>query len=270
MDVLQESRWSQAFPWLAETGRSADLRRLLESSEASYRSSAAQLRACGQQDLAGMLGQRAAWVRFALDEPYEARRLYAVTKDLRNISQPGLLLTKVLDGALRLLGCDRGNVQIFDQSAGSLKIVAQHGFDSEFLDYFATMKDDRSACGRAAKNRAQTIIVDVTTDSGFAPHRDIAAASGFRAVQSTPLVDQTGRLLGVLSTHYPRPYQPGESDLRVIKHCGELAGETINQLSTSLRGYLAPRAAHSGRASPPVADGTWFGAQCRAMLGSSG
>jgi GAF domain-containing protein len=50
----------------------------------------------------------------------------------------------------------------------------------------------------------QTVIVDVQRDPMFAPHREIAAGSRFRAVQSTPLVDHNGRLLGVISTHYRR------------------------------------------------------------------
>jgi hypothetical protein len=74
---------------------------------------------------------------------------------------------------------------------------------------------------------AQTVIIDVTTDPYFAPHRAMAAASGFRAVQSTPLADKAGRVVGVVSTHYPHPYRPAESDLRIIKRYGELVGETI-------------------------------------------
>jgi hypothetical protein len=67
---------------------------------------------------------------------------------------------------------------------GSLRIVAASGFGTEFLGYFAVVDDDSSACGRTATERAQTVIADVNTDPAFAPHREIAAASGFRAVQS--------------------------------------------------------------------------------------
>jgi len=49
------------------------------------------------------------------------------------------------------------------------------------------------------------VIADVREDPRFAAHREIAANSGFQAVQSTPLVDQDSRLLGMLSTHYPAP-----------------------------------------------------------------
>jgi len=201
-----------------------------------HRRSADRLRALGREDLAQRADKFAAWIRFDLDEPFAARRLYTVTRDLREVPRLGSLFSRALDGALSLLGADRGNIQILDPATGSLRIAAQCGFGTEFLDYFALVDDDRSACGRAAKEHAQTVIADVDTDASFASHRDIAAASGFRAVQSTPLVDRTGRLLGVVSTHYPRPYSPSERDLQIMRRYGELVGQAMsNHLSTSQR-----------------------------------
>jgi GAF domain-containing protein len=59
----------------------------------------------------------------------------------------------------------------------------------------------------------QTVIVDVQRDPMFALHREIAAGSRFRAVQSTPLVDHNGRLLGVIETHYRRSHQSSDREL---------------------------------------------------------
>jgi GAF domain-containing protein len=101
------------------------------------------------------------------------------------------------------------------------------GFDRDFLKYFASVDDDHSACGRARTDGSQTVVVDVNSDEAFAPHRDIAAASSFRAVVSTPLVDRSGALVGVVSVHFARPGGPSEHSLRILRHYGELAGETI-------------------------------------------
>ena len=260
MDALGgDPRWPEAFPWLARTSQDRKFRRLLEEAEALHRSSAARLRALGHEDLARRADQFAAWARFDLDEPQAARRLYGVTKDLREVPRLGLLFTRVLEGALSLAGADRGNVQIIDPATGSLRIAAQHGFGAEFLGYFAMVDDDRSACGRAARGRAQTVIADVTTDTRFAPHRDIAAASAFRAVQSTPLIDRAGRLLGVVSTHYPRPYRPPARDLQIMKRYGEMVGQAIaNHPRASPRhraGELPGRVAASGPGHRPALAG---------------
>jgi GAF domain-containing protein len=137
------------------------------------------------------------------------------------------VLDEGLKDALSLLHADRGNVQLVDPVSGSLTIAVQAGFGQEFLEYFAVVNDDGSACGRAAQQHAQTVVADVNTDPGFAPHREIAAASGFRAVNSTPLVDLRGHLVGVLSTHYSRPYRPDDRDLELMKRFGELIGQAI-------------------------------------------
>jgi len=89
------------------------------------------------------------------------------------------------------------------------------------------VNDDGSACGRAAKHGAQLVINDVICDPGFGPHRKIAAASDFRAVQSTPLVDKAGRLVGMVSTHYSRPYAPSARDMRIINRYAALAGQVL-------------------------------------------
>jgi hypothetical protein len=232
-----DPRWSEAFPWLARSGEDRKLRRLLEETEALHRNSADRLRGLGRADLARQAEQFASWIRFNLDEPLLARRLYAATRELREIPELGLLLAKALENAMDLAGADRGNIQILDSATGSLRIAAQHGFGAEFLDHFAVVDDDRSACGRAARQRAQTVILDVNADPGFLPHRDIAASSAFRAVQSTPIIERTGRLLGVVSTHYPRPYAPSARDLEVLKRYGYVVGEMVTH--------------HLGTPSPP-------------------
>jgi hypothetical protein len=222
-DVGHE-RWSQAFQQLARVGLSDKLRILLEQAEAAHLESASLLRALGREDRAQRAEQFAAWTRLELDEPELVHRLHAVTKGLRSARGLGSLLDRALAGALFLLGADRGNVQVLDPATGSLQIVAQHGFDDAFLDYFAAVTDDSSACGRAAAERTQTVIADVSIDPRFAAHRDIAAASGFRAVQSTPLTDYADRVLGVMSIHYPDPYRPPDRDLLLMRRFGQRVG----------------------------------------------
>jgi GAF domain-containing protein len=138
-----------------------------------------------------------------------------------------------------------------------LRIAAQRGFGPEFLEYFAAVTDDGSACGRAAQQHAQVVITDVTTDPGFAPHRDIALASGFCAVQSTPLVNRAGHLVGIVSTHYPRPTTPPHRDLQIISRFGALAGESLSTLLNGaqpdgLLPHSGPATHGSGLSSHPA------------------
>ena len=168
--------------------------------------------------------------------PQAAHGLHEALRGSRAAPTLGALLDEVLEFALTLLHAERGNVQLADPATGALRIAAQRGFDSEFVAYFAAVTDDRSACGRAAQHHAQVVIADVITDPGFAPHRDIALASGFRAVQSTPLVDRAGHLVGMLSTHYARPTTPPRRDLQIVSHFGAMAGESLSAILTGAAG----------------------------------
>jgi PAS domain S-box-containing protein len=125
------------------------------------------------------------------------------------------LLEEVLDATIALQNADFGNVQLYDSETKGLRIVAQRGFQQDFLDYFSHVHEDSAACGRALQNQQRIIIQDVQTDPRFAPHRQIAAAAGYRAVQSTPLLSRSGEPLGMLSTHFRQPHRPSERDLRL-------------------------------------------------------
>jgi len=162
--------------------------------------------------------------------PQAAQVLHKALRDSRAAPTLGALLDEVLEFALTLLHAERGNVQLADPATGALRIAAQRGFGPEFMEYFATVTDDGSACGRAAQHHAQVVITDVTTDPGFAPHREIALASSFRAVQSTPLVNRAGHLVGMLSTHYPRPTTLPRRDLQIVSRFGALVGEGLSTL----------------------------------------
>ena len=252
----KDPRWPEPFPWVTGTSGNGTFRKVLERTEVMHRDADDRLRGMGWEDLARRADQFAAWVRFDLDEPQAARRLHAAAKELRGLSRPGLLFSKALEGALALGGADRGNLQLVNPATGSLVIVAEHGFGAEFLEYFAAVDDDRSACGRAAKRHAQIVVVDVMTDPRFAPHRAIAEASGFRAVISTPVIDVDGHLIGVISTHYRQPHYPLTRDRKIMERYGELVGRAM-----AGHGITAPDGQVNGRRSAAVKA---FGSAARA------
>jgi GAF domain-containing protein len=227
MDAIGRERWSQAFPWLTGTRLGLRLQEVLRAAELAQRSSAMQLRAMGKADLAARADGYAARVRLDLDNPLGARWLHGMECELRAASTVEVLLDRALTGALRAMHATHGNIQLADPVTGALRIVVQQGFNQEFLDYFGAVSDTASACGRAAIEGSQVVIPDVRCDPGFEPHRGIAAAAGFRAVQSTPLTDRSGQLRGVLSTHYCDPGRPPEEGLELMKTYGLLIADAL-------------------------------------------
>lgn len=234
----------EAFSGIAALVSRPGVRTSLERAAAVHQSSAAILRAHGRDSEARRVERFASRVRLTLDEPQAMERLDASTEALDGVSRSGLMLERALDGAISLLGSDFGNIQLRDPATGTLRIASAYGFSSEFLEYFAAVGDDSSACGRAAKQQSQVVIVDVNEDLAFAPHREIAAASGFRAVQSTPIIDPVGRLRGVISTHFRRSHRPSKRELQIMYLYGERVGAVLARRHSTAADAPATPAGH--------------------------
>jgi PAS domain S-box-containing protein len=139
------------------------------------------------------------------------------------------LLEEILDATMALQNADLGCIQLCCPPARELKFAAQRGLGRDFLDYFATIDDDAAACSRALHRGARVVVEDVLLDPAFEPHRAIAAACGFRAVQSTPLFSRKGETLGIISTHFRSPHRPLDRELRLTDLYARQAAEMIER-----------------------------------------
>jgi two-component system CheB/CheR fusion protein len=162
-------------------------------------------------------------------------------------------LLEVLKAAMALHKADMGMVQLYNPQQQVLEIVVQQGLGPEVLTHFQTVRaGDGSACSRSLAQRQRVIIEDVESDPDFTPHRAIAAAAGFRAVQSTPLINRQGELLGILSTQFRQPHRPTERELRMLDMYGRLASEFIDLIQMGREQQLLTereRAAQEANAS---------------------
>lgn len=156
-------------------------------------------------------------------------RLHELSTRLLKSTELQPLLEEILDATIELLNADFGNVQLCNPQSKALEIVAQRGFKPGFLDHFADASQESRLCDRAMSQRARVIIDDVETDPDFAPHRQIAASVGFRAVQATPLFSRNGEPLGILAIHFRQPHHSSEHDLRFLDLYAHLAAEFIER-----------------------------------------
>jgi GAF domain-containing protein len=157
-------------------------------------------------------------------------RLATLTTALAACRSMADALSTALDAAIALLRADLGNIQLY--RAGMLTIAAQRGFTPAFLNHFRRVAADADcACGRAMREGRAIVITDVETDPGFAPFRAAAAAAGYRAVQSTPLVTTSGLFIGMLSTHFAAPHTPAADDMALLDRYAGLVADTIQKFA---------------------------------------
>jgi PAS domain S-box-containing protein len=169
--------------------------------------------------------------RRAADDLASMIRLQQVIMQLVTSGKPTALLLEILDTAIANTVADMGNIQLMDPVSGSLNIVASRGFKAPFLEFFNAVHEGRAACGTALQTTTRVVIEDVTTSPVFVGTRalEVLLAAGVRAVQSTPLVSRSGRIVGMLSTHSRRPHRPGSRDLRVIDLLARQAADWIER-----------------------------------------
>jgi PAS domain S-box-containing protein len=140
------------------------------------------------------------------------------------------LLGEILDAGIEITAADMGNIQLLDDG-GRLGIAAHRGFAAPFLEFFSEVHDGLAACGSALQRGERVIIEDVASSPVFAgtPSLEVMLAAGVRAVQSTPLVSRTGKVLGMFSTHYRRQHHPTERELRLLDLLARQAADLIER-----------------------------------------
>jgi hypothetical protein len=139
------------------------------------------------------------------------------------------LLSAALDAAMKVAGTDLANIQLLDRS-GKLRIEAQHGFSRPFLDFFRVVESAaHSACGVALREQRQVFVADVRRDPLFAGtvSGSMLLEAGVQAVASSPIVEESGTVVGMLSTHYRAPTPADAANLDGQAHLAERVGNWL-------------------------------------------
>lgn len=165
-------------------------------------------------------------------------------------------LAAVLEAAIELSGADKGNLQLVDEPTGTLEIEAQRGFGPAFLEFFGRVRhDSASACGAALNSGTRVVVEDIATNPHFAGQQSLLVllAEGVRAVQSTPLISSSGRVQGIISTHFARVHRPSERELRMLDLLARQAGDYLQRIEADRKhrdseGRLAAIVEHSSDA----------------------
>jgi PAS domain S-box-containing protein len=148
----------------------------------------------------------------------------------RLLSNAGLeqRLEDVLDTTITLAGADFGHVQLYDEASGSLKIVAQRGFEREYLQYVDSVQQSMGIANALGRVERFT-FEDVLAGPAFQAHLSAAGPLGYRALHATPLRGSCGQLLGVITAHFREPHRPSDRTLRFISLCARHAEELIER-----------------------------------------
>jgi len=84
-----------------------------------------------------------------------------------------------------------------------------------------------TTCGMAAWTKQPVYARDIASDPQWEKIRDIALRSGLRALWSTPILSDDGRVLGTFAMYYDKPRLPDDEDTRLIDTAVQMARVAI-------------------------------------------
>jgi two-component sensor histidine kinase len=163
------------------------------------------------------------------------RELQRISTELIREQDIQRLYSSLVDAAATLMRSDFATMQMLHPDrgkAGELQLLAHRGFDPEAIKFWDWVRADSGCtCGKALSSGQRAVATDVATCDFMAgtPDRDALLQSGVQAAQSTPLISRSGRLLGMISTHWRQPHTPSESDLGRFDILARMAADLIER-----------------------------------------
>ncbi|MCC2962873.1 PAS domain-containing protein [Massilia sp. IC2-278] len=161
---------------------------------------------------------RASEVRLAA-ELSGARLLQRLSTSLIPGQRPEALYDAILDAALSLAQADAATIQLLDPGGGRLRLIAARNIHPQSAAFWHEVDTGHAtACGRSVAERRRAVVEDTDTDPAMAGTADLEELrrSGIRAIQSTPLSARSGRLIGLISTHWRQPRRFSDDDFTLF------------------------------------------------------
>jgi PAS domain S-box-containing protein len=162
----------------------------------------------------------------------DTQLLQAISTQLIHEQNADALYERLLKAAAGILRADFASVQILDPERGELRLLAHQGFTPEGAKAWEWVcADSETSCAAAMRTGRRVVVTDVANCDLLAGTAGLAKylQAGIRAMQSTPLVARDGRLVGMISTHWRRPHQPSERDLRLLDILARQAADLIER-----------------------------------------
>jgi signal transduction histidine kinase/CheY-like chemotaxis protein len=156
-------------------------------------------------------------------------QLHELSTDLASLHDLQEQMKRILAGLKRLHGADLGLLSMYERNRSTLRVVASIGFSDEALQLLHCIKPGDRACDVASAERRRIIVEDTEQDPRTACFREIARGAGFRAVHSTPLLTQSGEVLGAITVLFRTPRRPTEREIALADICARKAAVFIER-----------------------------------------
>lgn len=160
--------------------------------------------------------------------------LHAVSNFLVGAKNVEGVLEEILFAAVDLHGAQTGDVQMYDSSSRTMRIVTHRGLSPEYLMAWGKVELDDPAVpyARALRERTTVVLEDVELRRPMNAFCEKWIAAGICSVTCVPLLTRGGELLGVLTVHFHQLHRPDERLLRITELLARQGADTIERMRT--------------------------------------
>lgn len=144
------------------------------------------------------------------------------------------LYEKILAAACAVMCSETASIQMLVPERNELFLLAHRGFEWTSTEEWQWVGlNHNSSCAIALARKERVFISDVENSDlilgikAIEPFRKL----NIRALQSTPLISRSGRLVGMISTHWSKVHYPNEQELRLLDVVARQAADLIERLS---------------------------------------
>lgn len=166
----------------------------------------------------------------------DTKLLHSIGGQLIQDQEVESIYERILDGAVSIMRSDFASMQVLYPergSGGELRLLAFRGFTPEAAAFWewVGIESAGSTCGAALRTGQRVIAVDIEKCDFMtgSEDREVYLQTGIHACQTTPLLSRSGKILGMVSTHWRQPHKPSERDLRVFDILARQAADLIDR-----------------------------------------
>lgn len=165
----------------------------------------------------------------------DARLLHRLSGEMIQENGMAGLYKKIVEAALTIMRSQYATIQMLypdGDTIGKLRLLACSGFTPEAERYWEWVyPDTASTCGEVLRTGRRVIASDYRKAEFMQgkPTLRVFIEGGIFAAQSTPLVSRTGKLVGMVSTHWDHPYDPPQAHLELLEILARQASDLIER-----------------------------------------
>lgn len=163
--------------------------------------------------------------------------LHSISTELLSEDNIQSLFEKFMDASLAIMDADFATIQLLvsTESGDKLHLLASRNFEADTVKTWEWIDSTaHTSCAEALHSGKRVLISDV---ENYPPIQGTIDLENYRragscASQSTPLFSRNGNILGMISTHWKKPYHPSNNQFSMFDIVAREAADLIERKLT--------------------------------------